>query len=333
MDASDPPAGSAAPRHLLLAVGVAVLLAVGGFVLYGVLGPDAPEETAVEAPPAPPPAPAVEETPAAGDAPDVASFDVVQVDPTGTVVVAGRTAPTAAVRLRVDGTAVAEETADARGEFVFHPDDPLAPGVRELSLAVDTPVGERVAAKTVVVSIPERGGGPAVAMLVDSEGTPLRVLQGAGASDGPLVLETVTRGPDGSLVATGRGDAGNAITLYLDDEPVSSGRVDGDGSWRIDTDPVPPGTYALRLDQSDLEGRVVARIASTFVNPDPANIGAVNPASRVVLVRPGQSLWAIAREVYGQGLLYTLIYDSNDYQIIDPDLIYPGQLFIVPDDG
>lgn len=325
MNASAPSSGGMAPRPLLLAVGVAVLLALGALALYALLAPDAPEEGAVAPAPPEPAAPS-------GEAPDVAEFDVVQVDPSGTVVVAGRTLPGAPVRLRVDGAEVAEETADARGEFVFNPADPLDPGVRELSLAVDTPDGERVAAKTVVVSVPERGGA-AVAMLVDEEGTPVRVLQGGEAADGPLTLETVTRGPDGALTVTGRSGAEGSVTLYLDDEPVRSARVGGDGAWRIDTDPVPPGTYALRLDQSNLEGQVVARIASTFVNPDPANVGAMPPASKVVLVRPGQSLWAIAREVYGRGLLYTLIYGSNDYQIVDPDLIYPGQLLIVPEDG
>ena len=39
---------------------------------------------------------------------------------------------------------------------------------------------------------------------------------------------------------------------------------------------------------------------------------------------------AQARQAYGGGVLYTLIYTANVEQIRDPDLIYPGQVFQVP---
>jgi len=49
-----------------------------------------------------------------------------------------------------------------------------------------------------------------------------------------------------------------------------------------------------------------------------------------VRVQPGNSLWRIARRVYGRGTRYTVIYEANRKSIRDPDLIYPGQVFIVP---
>ena len=48
------------------------------------------------------------------------------------------------------------------------------------------------------------------------------------------------------------------------------------------------------------------------------------------MVQPGNSLWRIARRVYGEGVRHTLIFDANQDQIRDPDLIYPGQIFVVP---
>ncbi|MEP1031097.1 MAG: LysM peptidoglycan-binding domain-containing protein, partial [Alphaproteobacteria bacterium] len=53
-------------------------------------------------------------------------------------------------------------------------------------------------------------------------------------------------------------------------------------------------------------------------------------AGQVVIVQPGNSLWRIARRVYGEGVQYTIIYRANKQQIGDPDLIYPGQVFQVP---
>ncbi len=48
------------------------------------------------------------------------------------------------------------------------------------------------------------------------------------------------------------------------------------------------------------------------------------------IIRRGDNLWTIARRVYGTGVSYTMIFDANKSQIRDPDLIYPGQVFDLP---
>ena len=50
-----------------------------------------------------------------------------------------------------------------------------------------------------------------------------------------------------------------------------------------------------------------------------------------VIIRRGDSLWRIARRVYGHGLRYSNIYFANQGQIRDPDRIWPGQVFRVPE--
>ena len=47
----------------------------------------------------------------------------------------------------------------------------------------------------------------------------------------------------------------------------------------------------------------------------------------------GDNLWQISRRTYGDGKRYTVIYDANRDQIRDPDLIYPGQIFVMPKDS
>lgn len=51
---------------------------------------------------------------------------------------------------------------------------------------------------------------------------------------------------------------------------------------------------------------------------------------RTAKVERGDSLWRISRTIYGEGMRYTQIYDANTSQIRDPDLIYPGQVLVVP---
>ncbi len=50
-----------------------------------------------------------------------------------------------------------------------------------------------------------------------------------------------------------------------------------------------------------------------------------------VIIRRGDTLWRISRRVYGRGVRYSTIYLANDEKIEDPDRIWPGQVFRVPD--
>ena len=52
---------------------------------------------------------------------------------------------------------------------------------------------------------------------------------------------------------------------------------------------------------------------------------------RVKTVQPGSTLWAIAKESYGEGIEYFKVFEANKERIRDPDLIYPGQVFEIPD--
>jgi nucleoid-associated protein YgaU len=47
-------------------------------------------------------------------------------------------------------------------------------------------------------------------------------------------------------------------------------------------------------------------------------------------VQPGATLWAIAEEKLGDGVLYVAVFEANRDLIRDPDLIYPGQVFRIP---
>ncbi|QHI72902.1 LysM peptidoglycan-binding domain-containing protein [Aminipila terrae] len=44
----------------------------------------------------------------------------------------------------------------------------------------------------------------------------------------------------------------------------------------------------------------------------------------------GENLWKIAKTYYGNGALYTKIYNANKDKIKNPSLIYPGQVLTIP---
>lgn len=53
-------------------------------------------------------------------------------------------------------------------------------------------------------------------------------------------------------------------------------------------------------------------------------------AKRTYTVKTGDCLWNISKKFYGAGKEWGTIYDANTNQIVDPDLIYPGQELVIP---
>ena len=53
-------------------------------------------------------------------------------------------------------------------------------------------------------------------------------------------------------------------------------------------------------------------------------------AQRTYTVKKGDTLWKIAKQYYGNGALYNKIFDANTKQIANPNLIYVGQVFVIP---
>lgn len=80
-------------------------------------------------------------------------------------------------------------------------------------------------------------------------------------------------------------------------------------------------------------------VAAAPVLPPPASeavVGAADTPQPVaaapvtITVQPGFTLWGIAQDRYGDGVMYVQVFDANREKIKDPNLIYPGQVFAVP---
>ena len=73
--------------------------------------------------------------------------------------------------------------------------------------------------------------------------------------------------------------------------------------------------------------------AATTVNPTVVAdaTSAPEPAPAVsITVQPGFTLWGIASQQFGDGVMYVQVFAANKDKIRDPDLIYPGQIFVIP---
>lgn len=277
--------------------------------------------------------------------PSIPAFDLVRISRGGTGVIAGRMAAGADVELYANGKKIAQVVANEDGEWVIILDEPLEAGSVELNLkAVDRATKmQSEATDVVVVSVPtrdtdrfiEREQNGVVAVLTPKEGTgPSTVLQKPGVAayaevGDSLSVDTVDYGAGNGSVVTGRSLPRVEVRLYLDGQFIKSVRADDSGRWSIvlSDQPLTDGNHMIRVDQTVGDGQVQLRVEQPIVTGEAID---QSLAEGGVFVRPGNTLWQIARQLYGSGVRYTLIFGENSEQIADPDLIYPGQVFKLP---
>jgi len=195
----------------------------------------------------------------------------------------------------------------------------------------------------------------APAVIIASE-TGVRVMQPAPlSSEAPDVmanvsLDLISYDDQGEVVLSGRSTADRHVRVYVDDKPITTQPVGKDGTWQLKLPGVDPGRYTLRVDELDSSGKVVSRLETPFQKEKaekvmrlasttstgstpgsaPDSASSVRPRVQKVTIQRGNTLWAIAKQNYGKGVLYMQIFNANRQFIRDPDLIYPGQIFTIP---
>lgn len=208
--------------------------------------------------------------------------------------------------------------------------------ISELAQADPAPQSEPAAASSVVETAP----APAAPVVILSNEAGVNVLQtGESAPEAldQIALDAITYEDAGAVALTGRGTADEFVRVYLNNQPILTTEIGTDGQWRAELPEVDTGTYTLRVDAVDASGDVTSRVESPFRREDPVvlaqaadRIGGPS-VIKVVTVQPGNTLWAIARDRYGEGPAYVKVFEANRDRIRDPDLIYPGQVFSIPD--
>ena len=137
--------------------------------------------------------------------------------------------------------------------------------------------------------------------------------------------------PEPHVVMTGRANPGHAVRLYVNAEFAAEIPVAADGSWRGRIGPSwAEQAKLLRFDEVGQDGAVTSRVEAPFQYG--ANAGeTLELREREVVIQKGDFLWRIAEQYYGEGIRYSVIYQANSDLIRDPNLIYPGQIFTVPE--
>jgi nucleoid-associated protein YgaU len=184
------------------------------------------------------------------------------------------------------------------------------------------------------------------------------------------VVEAVDIEPDGKVHVSGHARPGAMVRLYLNDSFVASVTAGADGHLAVTiNEGVKPGKYRVRLDElASNSGAVRTRAEVPFNVPD--TTGTVSMAAQTAVSTPpdaaapqqprlaaaastilpdkdspsavvvrkittatvvrGDSLWRLSRRALGGGERYAMIFRANREQIRNPNLIYPGQVLVLP---
>jgi len=253
------------------------------------------------------------------------AFDLVRVDEDGSAIIAGSAKPNSEVRLLVDGKELETAEADASGAFAILTTIPS--GEKPLELQLEDVNDNNIKSADTVLIIPNKeaeGSGPKI-IIAESDGKIIVQEQNDIAPKiQPLSLDTINYAASGDVILAGRASSEQIVRVYVDNKPVVLGEVT-DGKWNFEIPNIEEGIYTLRVDAINNEGKVVDRVESPFQRV----IREMEDGQATI--QPGFTLWKLAELKYGFGMRYVQIFEANRDSIKDPDLIYPGQVFQIPE--
>ena len=298
------------------------------------------------------------------------TIDLARVKPDGAAVFAGTAAPNAKIRIFEGDILLGETIANANGEWVIVLEKSLAAGQHLISVAMErsdgtTEMADRSLAveiyqdtetKPLVALLPETA--TEVPVLIQSPDDVDKTKSAATASEatasGTIVADAAEAAPakpqaksqiaasqiaalapsaivwrDASrILISGTSRGGVRVTVNDAKGQFGEALVLADGAWQVagslDMD---MAVNQLRFALFDDANQIIARYDLPVKARDLAK---GQDGSPLVVVNKGDMLWRIAYHQLGEGVKYVDIVRRNQQDIADPDLIYPKQIFAVP---
>ena len=176
----------------------------------------------------------------------------------------------------------------------------------------------------------------------------------APVSGARVAIRSVEADAPGGLVAKGSAQPNTTLRLYLNQADVAEAKTQSDGRWSLTIKSgISPGVYVIQADEINPSGATVVASAEHPVRlPGYADCARLcrpprRPRAPSRRRRPrlptrwsqsvqtkrvvtGHTLWALSKSYYGDPTRYPAIVEANRAQIHNPNVIFPGQVFVVP---
>lgn len=214
----------------------------------------------------------------------------------------------------------------------------------------DAPAGTAAAAAANAVLEPavDLQGLAASATVGESNGRVPNAVATLPSAEGDVSIRAA-EAEGGDLYVAGTARPGTRVEVFADGAFVGSAVATATGNWLVEAEAeLAQGDIVLSAEAVDAgEPAMPARVEASFFHaPDTivleplavealietaeASASGRLPPPTYVIIRRGDNLWRISRRNYGRGIRYEAIFAANSELIDDPDLIFPGQVFIMP---
>ena len=276
----------------------------------------------------------------------VAVASVRPVDPAGLEAV-GSAPAGAHVRLRLNNSVLAEVIAGADGEWRLTIERGLTAGDYVLEAAAIDAAGailaraeapfvylQREAVAIAAPATPAAAPSPAASSPAAVEPTPAALRPSAStpvASAAPAAAPSpAASSPAAPAAVEPTSAASTPVAAAAPSSPPSP------AASSAAAEPTPTATPAAPAPTARVAAEPAPSAASPASTPAAAETPLATAAHAVVAevstytVVKGDNLWDLAIKYYGDGLRYADIFSANSSQIRDPNLIYIGQIFVVP---
>ena len=259
----------------------------------------------------------------------ILTFDIVRVTEHGDVVMAGQSEPNKEIELINNDKIVSSFFSDANGEWIWVSDFSLEKGIKKFELKyVNNKDNLESKSQTVIIFNDEKKIRPTVAKILNGPNKKVDILNLEKLNDG-LSLDVVEYLPSGKLILSGRTLPNKKIKFLKAQKEIGSYFSDDDGDWKFSLNFDSLKNETLTISTKIKNEEILLSFTQTDLNFR-LKLNDKYSNQNQIIVEPGNSLWRIARKTMGGGILYTEIYKNNLKRIKNPDLIYPGQVFNIP---
>ncbi len=256
------------------------------------------------------------------------SLDVISYTAEGAVQLGGRGTAGSSLHLYLDNSEVATTAVGADGAWSLTT-SAIEPGVYTLRIdqmdaagnvtsRLETPFKrETLEALAAAAQTAE----PAVAVAATEVQDPMAVTPDPAQT--VAAAEAVPQGAREDAAPAGTEAAGDQVAA-AETAPEVPAQTVGDAAAPA----APEASPEVSVPETQAASEVAVAPAAEAPATEAAPAASAGPIT--VTVQPGFTLWAIAEESFGSGVMYVQVFEANKDKIRDPDLIYPGQVLSVP---
>ena len=130
------------------------------------------------------------------------------------------------------------------------------------------------------------------------------------------------------MSVSGHAEGGALVTMSINGQVMDEARPDAQSIYAVSL-PIDKSleSFEVKAQLFDADNNA---LASARIRLSQAQIEQGMDGNSLIVIHKGDALWRIAYKSYGAGIRYVDIVRQNATEIDDPDLIYPDQIFVIP---